>query len=125
MYEHSYTLRTLGGLITNTYLLAIIVAILFIGISYIVANMIAFEGGKNPQDAKTRKTWFYIIGLSSVIFFFLWNYLYVNDLIKGAKGKSDFLVHNAVATLVCILVYLVLGYVVARVFKHSKFGTIF
>lgn len=125
MYEHTYTLRTLGGLLTNTYILAIIFAILFIGISYLVSNMIAFQGGKNPTDAKTRKVWFYILGITATIFFFLWNFFYVTDLIKGAKGKSDFLLHNTIATLVCFILYVGLGFVVARIFKHSKFGTIF
>ncbi len=125
MYEHSYTLRTLSGLITNTYVLAFAFAILFIGISYLVSNMIAFEGGKNPTDAKTRKIWFYILGVTATLFFFLWNYFYVTDLIKGAKGKSDFLVHNMVATVLCFVIYIAFGFMIARIFKHSKFGTIF
>ncbi len=125
MYENVYTLRNLSGLITNTYILSMVFAVAFIGVAYLVANMIAFEGGKNPTDAKTRKVWFYILGVTATIFFFLWNYFYVADLIKGAKGKSDFLIHNALATTLCFAIYLILGFVVAKVFKHSKFGTIF
>lgn len=125
MYENSYSLRTLDGLITNTYILAFVFALIFIGFAFLVSNFIAFEGGKNPQDAKKRKIWFYILGASSTLLFFLWNYLYVTDLVRGAKGQSDFLVHNAVATIISLAAYMLIGFVLAKVFKHSKFGTIF
>jgi uncharacterized membrane protein len=87
--------------------------------------MIAFEGGKNPKDAKIRRTWFFILGVTGTIFFFFWNFLYVTDLIKGAKGQSDFLFHNAMATILSLVVYIVLGFVLSKTFKQSKFGTIF
>lgn len=125
MYEQIYTFKNISGLITNTYVLSFTFAVLFIGISYLVSNIIAFEGGKNPTDAKTRKLWFYILGTTATFTFFLWNYFYVTDLIRSIKDKSDFLLHNTIATILCFVFYVVFGFVLARIFKHSKFGTIF
>lgn len=125
MYKNSYTLKTLDGLITNTYILAIIVAIIFIVVSMLVANMIAYEGGKAPQDAKKRKVWFFVLGTFSTIVFFLWNFFHVSGLVKGAKAQDDFLMHNAIATGVTLVVYIIIGVIVSKLMKRSKYGTIF
>ncbi len=125
MYENSYTLKTLPGLFTTTYISAVVLAIIFIVISLVVANMIAYEGGKNPKDAKKRKIWFWILASVNAMVFFLWNLLYVAEKVKGKPAKSEFLMHNGIATGVTLLVFIVLGIVISKVMNKSKYGTIF
>ena len=35
------------GLISNTYILAIVAALVFVGIAILISSMIAYQGGKN------------------------------------------------------------------------------
>ena len=125
MYENSYTLKTLPGLITNTYVLAVILAIIFIGISMLISNMIAYQGGKNPSDPRKRKIWFFVLSGVAIISFFLWNFLHVAGLVKGAPAQSEFLIHNAISTGVVLVVYIVLGIVLSKILKKGKYGTLF
>lgn len=125
MYENSYTLRTLDGLITNTYIFALVLALLFVGISILVANMIAYQGGKNPRDAKKRKIWFFVLAAINTIAFFLWNLLYVSNLVKGAPAQDKFLMHNAISTGVTLLVFILVGFLISKLMKKGKYGTIF
>ncbi len=125
MYANSYTLKTIGGLIANTYILAIILAVIFISISLLVANLIAFEGGKNPQDPKKRRLWFFILAGINPTIFFLWNFIFISQKIKGAPAQDKFLIQLAIATGVNLLLYLIIGFVLSKISKKSKYGTIF
>lgn len=125
MYENSYTLRTLGGLITNTYILAIIIAIVFVGISILIANMIAYEGGKNPRDSVKRRTLFFILGVIAAIAFFSWNYLYISSKIKGVPAQSKFMIHNGVSTGIVLVAFILIGLLLSKLLKKGKYGTIF
>jgi len=125
MYDNSYTLKTVGGLITNTYVLAVIVAIIFFFISLFVSRAIAYEGGKNPRDPFKRRVWFFILAAIAIIAFFLWNFLYVSNLIKIPAAKSDFMLHYSIATGVLLVAYLLIGFIASKILKKKKYGTIF
>jgi len=125
MYENTYTLKTVGGLITNTYILGIITAIVFIVISLLVANMIAYEGGKAPQDPRKRRIWFYILAVFGAVVFFFWNYFYVSQKIKGAPAQNEFLQNVAIATGLVLVVYFIIGFATSKLMRKGKYGTIF
>ena len=125
MYENSYNLRDLDGLITNTYIFAVVVAIAFVGISMLVAKTIAYEGGRNPGDPRKRRIWFFVLAGINAIAFFLWNFLYVAEKVKGAPAQSKFLVHSGISTGVAIIVFIILGFVLSKLIKKGKYGTIF
>ena len=125
MYENSYNLATLDGLITNTYIFAVVLSIIFIGISFGVASAIAYEGGKEPRDPALRRTWFFVLMAVLVVFYFLWNFLYVNSLVKGAPAQDSFLLHAGISTAVALVVYFALGFLLSKIFSKGKYGTIF
>ena len=125
MYDKSYTLKSLEGLAANTYILAIVVALAFVGISILVSNAIAYQGGKKPKDATKRRIWFWLLSPMASASFFLWNYLYVLELVKGTPAKSKFLAHNASATVVVLLLYIIVGFVLSKLMTKQKYGTLF
>lgn len=125
MYENSYTIKTLPGLLTNTYILAVVLALIFVGISILIASLIAYEGGKNPRDPFKRRVWFWILAAVCPTVFFLWNMLYVNNLVKGAPAQSDFLLHNGIATGLALAFYVLVGILLSKLMKRSKYGTLF
>jgi len=125
VYSTSYTLKTLSGLVGNTYLLAVAAAVLFILLAMLIANLIAYEGGKKPRDAFRRRVWFWVLCLPATLSFFLWNYFYVLELVKGAPAQNKFLQHNIIATVVVLVLYIALGFVFSKIMKRRKFGTVF
>lgn len=125
MYENSYTLKNLGGLITTNYILAIILAIVFIVLLYIIANAIPNESGENPKDPVKRRTWFIILAFICCTIFFLWNLLYVKTLIRGIPAVDKFLIQTGIATGVALIVYFITGIIVIKVSKRgSKINSI-
>jgi len=125
MYENSYTIQNLNGLITNTYILSAIIGIVMFFLSLIIANLISYEGGKNPRDPKKRKYWFWTLASIAPTINFTWNYIYVAKLISVPVALDKFYIQNAIATGVCLFVYVIIGFVVSKLLAKSKYGTIF
>jgi drug/metabolite transporter (DMT)-like permease len=125
MYNHSYSLTNVGGLISSTYILAIAWAIGFVFIFWLIANIVRFDGGKNPRDPFRRRVWFYILLVICGISFFLWNFLYVVGLIKGAPAQDKFTGHIAITTGIVFILYFVLVFIISKFFPRSKIGTVF
>jgi len=119
-------LRDVEGLITNTYILAVITAVVFVLLAMLVAQLIAYQGGKKPRDPARRRTWFWILAFVNMTIFFSWNYFYVQNQIKPVKALvNDFLMNSAIATGVSLIVYIILGFLLSRALKNRKFGTVF
>ncbi len=125
MYENVYTLRTIDGLISNTYVFAIVIAVIFVAISILISNIIAYEGGKNPRDAIKRRIWFFVIAAVNTIVFFIWNYFFIATKIKGAPAVSKFMTHTFICTGITLLAFIVMGFVLSKLMKKGKYGTIF
>lgn len=118
------TLRQVQALIGDTYMYAAIIAILALVLAYVVANLIKFQGGKNPTDHITRRVWFVIIGILSTIGFFLYNALYVSTFITKAPLQAKFSSANLMATLMILGIYFVLGIIIMLIMRNSKWGSI-
>lgn len=115
--------RDLANLQNNTYLLAIIVAVIALLIAAVIANMIAYEGGLTPRD-HIKRTWAYwLVGIVAAIGFFIYNYFVVAPQVSTAF-RPDFEQIIYIATLITFGVYVVAGLVLGLLLKNSKFGTI-
>ncbi|MFZ4589840.1 MAG: hypothetical protein ACOYN6_02500 [Ignavibacteria bacterium] len=125
MYQNSYTLNQLSGLITTTYILGVVLALIFLGIAVLISNMIAFEGGANPKDPGKRKTWFWLLGILSAIIFFAYNNFYVKMLVQGAPAQDKFMLHIAISTAVTLVVYILAGFLLSKMMARHKIGNWF
>ena len=117
----------LSALITNTYILAVVAALAAVGLAMLISKMIAYEGGKNPQDAKRRKIWFWVVGIAAAAAFFVYNFFFVSEKIAPVPAlRDEFNVCTAISTAVTLLIYVFIGFVLSRfVCKNGKFGTVF
>ena len=122
---HIRTMRQLDSLISETYTLAVILVVLFLGLAIVVSNSIAYEGGKNPTDPAKRRTWFIVLGVVAPVLFFLFNYLYVKQTIENPALQSKFVDTNVISTVLVLLLYFLIGFFLSKLLKNSKFGTIF
>lgn len=117
-------LKEVQALIGETYMYAIIIALVAIVLAFIIANLIKFEGGKNPRDHIKRRVWFIILGLATPIFFFLYNALYVSNYITKAPLQAKFSSTNLMATLALLGVYVVAGILTMLIMRSTKWGSI-
>jgi uncharacterized membrane protein len=118
-------IRELESLQSETYVLAFITLLIFLLLAFIISQSIAYEGGKNPQDAVKRRWWFVGLGLVSFIVFFAYNYFYVKETIINAALQSKFTDTNIAASILVLVGYFLLGFILSKILSTNKFGTIF
>lgn len=125
MYQNSYSLNQLSGLITTTYILAIVLAVIFLVIAILISNSIKYEGGANPKDPAKRRKWFWILCIVATILFFIYNNFYVKMLVQGAPAQNKFMIHIAVSTAVVLIVYVLFGVILSKMKARDKIGNWF
>ena len=117
-------LKEVEALIGETYMYAVIVAVIAIVLAFLIANVIKYQGGKNATDHIKRRIWYILIGLITTICFFLYNAIYVSDFIAKAPLQAKFSTANIIATLIVLGGYAVLGIMTMLIFRSSKWGSI-
>lgn len=117
------TLPAVQALQHETWIYAFIVAAIALAISIFVANLIAWQGGQDKSYQK-RRLWFVLIGIISLVSFFLYNDLQVKPLISQQGWQAMFSETNIQSSIVGLFVYYVVGVVIMFIRRHSKFGSI-
>lgn len=123
--QNRMNLRDMDGLITNTYMFAVMTAIVMIGIAILVASMIQFQSGANPKDRMKRKIWFWILAVLTPVIFFLYNLFLVLPNIKAGPAMKKFSLHNGLSPVVAFVLFVVFGIVISKLFKRKKVGNWF
>lgn len=122
MNRHT-TLPAVQALQHETWMYAFIVAAIALAISIFVANLIVWQGGQDKSYQK-RRLWFVLIGVISLVSFFLYNDLQVKPLISQQGWQAMFSETNIQSSIVGLFVYYVVGVVIIFIRRHSKFGSI-
>lgn len=117
------TASDVANLQNTTYLIALLVVAIAIGIAFAIANVIAFEGGLNARD-HIKRTWgYWLVGTIGTLFFFAYNQFLIAP--KVATGfRPDFQNTNFIATGLVLVLYIIIGLVMKLLFRKGKFGTI-
>ncbi len=110
----------------NSYITSIITAGLFILIAAIISNAIKFEGGSNPKDPAKRKMWFWIMAiLNPVLFYVLSAFALAPNPENDQMVYDDYMSSLPIAAGIGVVVYVILGFVLSKVFKNRKLGNWF
>ena len=117
-------IKQLDALVSETYMYAIIIALVALVIAFIISKMILYQGGKNERSHIKRRVWFIIIGLVAPISFFLYNSLIVSEKILKAPLAAKFSTANIISTSCILVVYIILGIITMLIFRKSKWGSI-
>lgn len=117
------TISQLKGLQSETYVYAVVVAILIFGVAFLISQMIPYQGGKDRSYIK-RRIWWVVSMVVGSLGFWLYNDLYVMSFIKKVALKNQFTTTNMVCLAVTLLGSALLSLVIMFCFRHSKFGTI-
>ena len=110
----------------NCYITSIISAGFFILLAALISNAIKFEGGANPKDPGKRKMWFWIIAIINPIVFYL-----LGAFALSPNPENDQMVYDEymaslpIAAGIGLVVYIILGFVLSKLFKNGKLGNWF
>lgn len=117
-------IQQLEALQGYTFVYAIIVMLVAFAISVLVAQLIAFQP-RNDRSYIKRRIWSIIICLISSLGFWLYNQLFIMEMITKMTLKDKFSMTNLWCLAIIVVGYALLGLIVSLVFRKSKFATIF
>jgi len=107
----------------STYILSIIFAALVLLIAALISTAIKFEGGANPKDPGKRKMWFWIFAiLNPLIFYVVAAFVMAPSNKKQLEEWNDSL---PIAVGVGFIIFIILGFVLSKVFKNGRLGNWF
>lgn len=107
----------------STYILSIIFAAVILLIAALISSAIKYEGGANPKDPAKRKMWFWILAvLNPVMFYALAAFVLAPSNRRELKIWNDSL---PIATVVGFVGFIILGFILAKIFKNGKIGNWF
>jgi hypothetical protein len=102
------------------YIIAVITTLTILLLSAIIATLIKFEGGSKPTDSRKRKMWFWILCLVTPVTIFLVGILSTPD---GNRMEVErYMTALSIGTISGFFVYILLGFVLSRIFKNGKLG---
>lgn len=117
-------LKEVQALIGETYMYAVIIGLVALGLVFIIAYIVKWQGGKDPKDHITRRVWFIVIGLVAPISFFLYNALYVSSYIAKAPLQAMYSTANIIGTIIVLMVYVIVGIITMLIMRRTKWGSI-
>lgn len=118
------TLQQLETLKQTTLVWAVIICVLAFAISFVIATLIPYKGGKDTSHI-TRRLWYIIVGVLAAAAFWIYNFLMVTPVIMNPGFQSQFAKTNLVCVAIIVVGYVIIGILVAFIFRKSKFSTVF
>jgi hypothetical protein len=108
----------------QTYIMAAVVAIAFLGLAALISSNIAFEGGALPTDPRKRRIWFWSLVATALSSHFLYNTFIVAPMI-ASRWQGRFMKTLTYSSIALVLTYVLLGFILSRMFATGKLGTWF
>lgn len=121
--QNVVTIQHLNKLQDETYIYAVIVAVVAFALSFFIANLIPHEGGDDRSYIKRRVEYIIILFLQASGFF-IYNAYFVSNKIINPGFQNMFDKTNFKCLGVTIVVYLVVSLIVMLCFRRSKYGSI-
>ncbi len=110
----------------TTYIISLIFAAAMILIAALISSAIKYEGGAHPKDPKKRKMWFWVFAIINPVLNFVFG-----ALVLAPKAEDDQMVYDdymaalPIATAVGFILYILLGFILSKMFKNGKIGNWF
>lgn len=107
----------------SAYIVGIVLSIVMLVIAAVVSNLIAYR--PDNTDCKSRRTWYWIIGALTPVLTFVITLCVGYLSIKSHKKAENYMIAMCVSAVVSFLLYVVLGWIIAKNNKHGKIGNWF
>jgi sulfoxide reductase heme-binding subunit YedZ len=109
----------------HIYVIAVVFAAVALLIASLISNAIKFEGGANPSDPRKRRVWFWLIGLIATLANFLFGIFSYYYPAGNDYAKSQLIIAIGASTGICLVLYILLGFILSKIFKNGKLGNWF
>jgi archaellum biogenesis protein FlaJ (TadC family) len=106
----------------SAYVMAAAISLGFLLLAALVSSIIQYEGGSHPKDKRKRKTWFWILGILVPVVVFLVGFLFVRSGIKVPTMRDKYTVALSIATGASFVLYILLGFIMSKIFRNGKIG---
>lgn len=106
---------------TSAYIISLTTALIFLLLAAIISNAIKFEGGSNPRDPQSRKTWFWILAILNPAFGFLLGY-FVFKPDANIMILNNYINALSIGTAIGFILYILLGFLLSKIFANGKIG---
>lgn len=107
---------------SSAYMWAIVIMIVFFILAVVIANLIVYKP-KNPGTT-ARRLWFWSLCVATGVVAFVANFIKGNS-ISVPSLQSSYHMHSAIAAASAVILYILVGFVVSKLFANSKVGTWF
>lgn len=108
--------------VTTAYMWALIVMVVCFLIATLISNMILYK--PNNPGTTAKRIWFWVLCVASAIIGFIINYT-KGMAITVPSVQSNFFMHAGIAAGVSLVVYILLGFIISKIFPNSKIGAWF
>ena len=107
----------------TSYIISLIVAAAMILLAALISNAIKFEGGANPKDPGKRKMWFWVMAIiNPLVYFVIASFVLAPIADEDQMVYDDYMAIVPIATAVGFVVYIIIGFVLSKMFKNGKLG---
>lgn len=124
MHHPVTTIHQLSALKQETFVYAVVVMAVALLLSFVISSLIPYKGGKDNSYI-ARRVIFILCCLVSALGFWLYNQIVVMATIKNVGFQSQFSKTNLLCLLITVIGYVLVGFIIALIFKKSKFATVF
>lgn len=118
------TIQQLDALKQTTLVWAVIICLVAFAISFLVATLVPYKGGKDNSFV-IRRIWYIVIGVIAAAGYWIYNFLVAVPAIKNPGFKSQFSQTTLISFVIIIIGYVAIGLVVTFIFRKSKFSTVY
>lgn len=120
------TVAKLHSAETATYLIDAVIAVAFIVLIIIVANLISWQPGAHDPSPAKRRTWFWILGVATLFTNLAVDYFNWMRHITKAQFTSEYTIHMIVASVVGVLIYGIVTFAICKMQKKdTKLASMF
>ena len=106
----------------SAYMWALISMIVCFLIATFIANLILFK--PNNPGTTQRRIWFWVLCVASGVIGFIINF-FIGQSISVPSNQNKYFMHAGIAFVICVVIYIFVGFVVSKLFPNSKVGTWF
>lgn len=107
----------------SAYIIGVSVAIVLLLIAAIIANVISYN--PDNSDCKKRKVWFWILAAFTLVLTFVLCYVIEYTGIKVPSKQKAYMTAMCISSVVSPIIYILFGFILAKINNHGKVGNWF
>lgn len=106
----------------QAYMWALVVLTIAFILAVVFSNMVLFK--PNDNGTTKRRIIFWVLGVLTCTISFIVNFLVAKDILINTY-HADYIMHSGIASGIALVLYIILGFIISKIFNNSKCGTWF